>query len=108
MGLGTFGPQYSFAFSEVTPSNLAGLNLEPGQNFGFVLGVLSPRLVSVEPGTYQINDAFTGIRVGSGLVFASNSFERTIVAASVPEPGTLALFATALLGFFGLRKLRGF
>ncbi|MCC5885060.1 MAG: PEP-CTERM sorting domain-containing protein [Gammaproteobacteria bacterium] len=107
VGSGSFGLQYDFSFSEFAALNLPGLNLAPGQSFSFVLGMFSPLLFSVELGTYQINDAFTRILLGSGPVAASNSFERTIVAAIVPEPGTLVLFATALFGLFGMRKLRG-
>jgi PEP-CTERM motif-containing protein len=106
---GTFAGVYDFGFGPGGGGDpftqFSGLDLAPGNSFGFVFGVFAPLGGSAPAGTYDIDSGVGTFITFNDVEFPStNGFERTV--ATVPEPSTLLLIATGLTGLTGLTFLR--
>ena len=94
---------YDFEFGPNAP--FLGLSLNPGDDFSFVLGTLTPIGGSVPLGTYPF---CCEAHLEFGSVGSSKSLPpaNTFAIEVVPEPPTWALCGVGVLAFVSRRRLR--
>lgn len=116
---GNFGTAYSYTSGTSGFASLidqfSGVNLLPGESMQFVFGVLTPSNGTVSYGTYATQDGLTYLDFKymedcctrrEVRAYAENGFERTVAAASVPEPGTMLIMGSGLAGLAFMRRYK--
>lgn len=94
-------------------SEFSTINLLPGDSMEFVFGILTPLNGAAPTRTYAAQTGLTYLDFVymSGCCtrrevrsYAENGFQLTVAQASVPEPATLLLIGSGMLGFAAFRK----